>query len=284
MKAQRKPSRRLTAQPLENRRLMAGDVSVDWDYSPGRTSYDISIDGDGAANGVEVRELASGQIQIRGVNRGGSSTTINGRDRITLPSRVGNSRLDDIFADMGRGSDSLLVRDLTLDAFAGARMEIQTGNGHDIVDLQNVEIRNDLVIRDSTGDSGGDTIRLTGVEADDLFINTYGGDDTITIRSTDIYDLVEINTHGGSDTVDVSNLDAWRMNVNTGSGDDDLLMRSVQLETLNADLGSGTDFFRPIYVRASGIVSGGGNIDTFDLRWQGTGFNVWVTQFEGGLQ
>jgi|GEM_PF-4599200 len=72
MSALKTTSRRLQLESLENRELMAGNVSVSFSGS------ELRIVGDSAANHIEVRQSSPGVYKINGVFEGGSPTKVNG--------------------------------------------------------------------------------------------------------------------------------------------------------------------------------------------------------------
>ena len=89
-------TRRAKIQRLENRQMMAGDVSLDINTSGSR--LDIELTGDHAGNGVEIRQISNDLMRISGTFRDGAATTINGRSSVVIPMTWANgtrtARLD----------------------------------------------------------------------------------------------------------------------------------------------------------------------------------------------
>lgn len=227
-----KQTRNLTVQPLEQRQLMAGDVSVTVsEYG------NLRITGDGARNGVEVWQAAPGSNTwlVRGTSLGGSATRVNGHSLVAAFPGVTN----DLRIDLNGGSDKVVVR--------------------------NGIVKDDVVI---AGDGGSDKIYLSKmVIKDDLFITSDlvggRGSDTISLVDTVVRDRSFIKTRGGNDKVSITR-SQFRddLNLDTGSGRDKVVFNKCDVDELFADLGSGKD---KMYLYGSSFdrfdVDGGSNYD-----------------------
>src|SRR6188508_563541 len=97
--------RRCLFESLEDRRLLAGDVTA-------RISHgNVVIKGDNFANGIAITAGASaGQIVITGVNAGGSATRVNGTSNgaITLSGFTGKLTIK-----MKSGDDRVSITGIT---------------------------------------------------------------------------------------------------------------------------------------------------------------------------
>lgn len=117
MKAYR--TRRLTVEGLEQRQLMAGDVTVAVDI--GRI---LTLTGDGNDNGIVI--TTQGKLtQVVGLEHGGSMTTVNGDHRLTF------KNIRQVVVNFGSGDDALAVTNTTL---VGS-LTVQTGDGDDLVGI-----------------------------------------------------------------------------------------------------------------------------------------------------
>ena len=218
---------------LENRQLMAGDVSVAL-----TNGGDLVVRGDNAANEIVITSSPdSDAFWVEGID----GTTINGRSQRMLFDGV----TDDIRINLRNGDNKLL---LTHDGDNGVnpfhiadRLEIRTGNGNDAVIL-NLDQANGQV-RISSG-AGNDTVGiLESALRDRLAINTASGNDTVTVQESLVDGPAEVRTGSGDDFA-ISYDTIWkdRVRVNTQSGNDNIAMLMGEFEdqsTLNA--GSGVD-------------------------------------------
>src|SRR3954451_18315412 len=105
MKRNRSQSRRCAFESLENRTMLAGDVTARIDHG------NLIIKGDDFANGITiVAGTTAGQVVITGVNAGGSATNVNGmaNGAVTLSGFTGGLKIE-----MKDGDDSVSITNLT---------------------------------------------------------------------------------------------------------------------------------------------------------------------------
>lgn len=205
----RKPQRRrgaqrsrLSVESLEDRRLMAGDVSA---YVSGSTLY---INGDSEANHIEVRSLSGGGVQIENTELSDARrpvgyytraglvyfndyyTLINGAhsDTITAP-------FNNISVSMGLANDSVKIQDVDIPW----DLTVNLGSGADTVDMRDLTVGDDVRVNtQGVGTSGYDLVKIRN---SDIGVATTNGD--FVVRGTD--DLERVYVIGGEvgDDLDV---------------------------------------------------------------------------------
>jgi hypothetical protein len=195
---------RPTAEPLEGRRLLSGNVTVSFDAGT------VNVVGDNKANEIFVSgSLGGGTYTIAGL----SGTTVNGQSSLTLPVVGGNGSNFNI--SLGNGDDVVRLGSIAPDfvPFTAASLRVDTGNGDDTVLLADVTLRS-RGLRVSTG-NGDDTVR---VEFSDILggqmIDTGNGDDTVSFgeEANVVSGMSRIDAGRGFDTL------VGRANLHVGSG------------------------------------------------------------------
>src|SRR5262245_27198229 len=131
MQNQPRTARRLGLENLESRQLLAGDVTVS--VSGG----DLTITGDGAANGVLMFQLGDGQYRIAGVRQVGAATRIRlGNSTASYQTVTGVT--DDVVINLQGGNDRVTVTHnpgFSLYSTLPDDLTIYTGSGDDVVRL-----------------------------------------------------------------------------------------------------------------------------------------------------
>ncbi|WP_231131228.1 hypothetical protein [Crateriforma conspicua] len=243
--------RRLGVQPLESRKLMAGDVAVDVDISGSR--MDVELTGDGLSNGVEVRQIGD-YLHINGLNHGGAATTIEGQASYVLATKFYTGSqwvsLDDLRIELNGGDDHVLIRDVRMNAFTHSDLEIRTGRGNDRITMMDVTVLNDIDLDDDAWQDGNDYWWM---------------------RNIDVGGKLEADMGDGFDTFVASYLDADHLDVNSGRHNDYVSLFGIDVDELDVQLSSGNDRLR---IDASDAVfadlDGGADDDVLDVN--GTGF------------
>lgn len=218
-------------QPLEPRRLLAGDVQVFFE-----TGF-LSIAGDSQDNAVRL-DVDGDLLRIRGLE----GTTLNGgTDSITLP-----AALSTVAVDLAGGRDQLLIDGLS---FGTARANIDAGDGRDSVLIRNTRLGEIfhsgglgidwLGIHDSdigalNGSGGGDRdtldIRRSSVRGD-LLWNDRSGPGGAFIQGTQIGGDLELASVDETQSFNVwaelrDNTIEGAAGLSSGGGDDRLIMRN----------------------------------------------------------
>ena len=247
-------TRSLKVETLENRELMAGNVSVSF------SNGDLYITGDANANHVQVRQTSPGNYNISGVMLGGAATKINNGGYVNAIGVTGNVRISlgggsdqldfgtgdarlinvpkSLYIDMGAGNDWTYVRDVK----TAGEMVVNTGAGQDRTHLVNVDVGTNLFVLDPASVASTDS-------------------DLTTVISSRARGQMQFVSRGGNDSVEI---------------------QSCVADSVFADLGAGNDFFKMLNTKPTrGInVNGGSGSDTFFVpdvngtRYNGSGFET----------
>ncbi|MAT71100.1 MAG: hypothetical protein CMJ58_16420 [Planctomycetaceae bacterium] len=232
--------RRLTAEGLEERRMMAGDVGVEMFGGV------LMIDGDDLGNAVQVAKLNNGNLEIRGLSADGGLTRINGGfGAFTVP--AANVRGMDI--NLGDGDD-----DLYLNTSAGT-----TGN--------RIYLADDLNVRMQGGD---DFVKIQNMDI--------GGETDVRMDRDPSSSLAPIGFDftGGDDRVEVYNSGLGDADFDMGDGDNEVKFGSFytpygyatwsSTDSLELTSGDGVDDFdlQNVFASDNLFFSMGGGNDTFD--------------------
>lgn len=239
--------RRLQVESLENRELMAGNVSVSM------SNGNLFITGDANPNHVQVRQTSPGVYSISGVMLGGTATKINGYSGVTARGITGNvsvalgggsDQLDfgtgdgrqinvpgTLTIDMGTGNDWTYVRDVK----TGGNLTTYTGTGQDRTHIVNADVGNNLFVLDPNAVNSGDS-------------------DLTTVLTSRARGQLQFISRGGNDSVEI---------------------QSCAADSVYADLGAGNDFFKMLYTkpRAHSVYGGSGTDTFFVPDYLGTRFN-----------
>lgn len=282
-------TRKLGLEECESRQMLAGNVSV------AVSGGDLTITGDGAANGVQIAQARNaagaailGSYVISGFTQGGASTTINGQAGAVIVNGVN----DDVQISLQGGSDQLrTASNVGRHLFADDVM-INMGEGNNTVRLENISVRDDVTV---TSGSGADTVLLRGIVGNnagnpdsDLEIRTGGGADTVSLFNFFVRDTVSIDagfgesadtvnlitgnvgqdvsifTRGGSDSVAVQGVGVNDdLLIDTAGGRDSLLITDTQVDELFAFMGSDDDrvTMSNTFGRRATLNGGGGTAD-----------------------
>lgn len=171
--------RTLKCESLENRQLMAGNVSVNL------VANEVRVLGDSAANQVSVVQLPSGTYRIQG--QGG--TTINGRAFFDAKLRDFDLRIN-----LGAGNDSLVVgNNIANPAMVVEDLEIDMGAGNDNVVVGNVRTTDNqfAVIRLGDGNDAAHIQKSTIKTG--LRVEAGGGNDHLEVWKSTINGKLEAN-------------------------------------------------------------------------------------------
>lgn len=189
MARQRRKFRSCSFESLEDRRLLAGDVSASI------VQGDLVIEGDSQDNGISITAGATpGTVVVTGINVGGSATNLNGtaNGSVTL-----SGFTDDLKIKMKGGNDAVTITGLTVPDDA----DIDGGDGNDTFTLSNVTINDSL---DMDLDKDDDTATLTNVTvSDEAEIEGSRGADNVTITNS-IFDELEVEIGRDNDNLNIS--------------------------------------------------------------------------------
>ena len=235
----RKPAH-LSYESLEERKLLAGDVSVVEDGN-------LYIRGDELSNQIAIIADESGQVTISGLN----NTTINGS---TESFRVSNSV--DLNGARGRNA-----------SFEGG-LRILTYGGNDRIDIQGIELGDSSLINTGEGDDFVRFIRSTSHH--DFVANSGSGDDTLNFVQTRVRGAFGVSTDNGEDSIRLHNSRTWGdTTFQAGAGDDSLTINRVRfsgdLQRVMAQAGDDQIEIRNNDVNESGlaVLAGHGRDEVF---------------------
>ena len=140
--------RSISYQTLENRLLLAGDVTVVEDGH-------LFIRGDGADNQFEV-VADNGQLEVRGL----AGTTINGLESYVVTgaevTESGVTFAGGLRAHLGPGNDDFAVRDAVFES----QSLVYGGTGDDNVDVTDSTFHGQFTIQTYDGDDSVSTLSL----------------------------------------------------------------------------------------------------------------------------
>lgn len=263
-------SRKLWVESLENRTLLAGNVSVFVDGDV------LKIIGDGQGNGVSVQQLDNNKFFVTGFAASGGDTTVNGQ----LTGRI-VSGVNHIDADLNAGwdifimSNSAFRRDQLAQQLSGgtagpiqASPEAPNANTTDPVTTRvtgNVSVKlddgNDGVgigarigrldangniingVLSINGGNGRDQVNVDRSTAfDDMLFDMGSGNDTVQANTVRVGDFIFASMGDGSDRFVSDNAHGWHSQILGGNQDDVVDIRNYRMEQeVFVDTGSGND-------------------------------------------
>jgi hypothetical protein len=282
----RQRSKKLHVESLENRCLLAGNVSVSVSGS------DLNITGDNLANTITVESIGSDQVQVRGFG-----TSVNGSpDAIKTFNVSGSINLhmnggadvvrvtnlviqDNLNVDLGPGSNELLLGqsaagdNLRFGGTASGPLYVQdnesvVGNIHnDRVFQSNLHVQGVGTV--SLGD-GDDTVQLdrpsgstANVEYGGLFqLFTGAGADSVSINGLVVDDNMVVTDGSGAANVSITNMDVHgNLTLTTANLADSISIQNTNVQntlTINSQGGYDNLSVSAIADRLA-IYSGAGN-------------------------
>ncbi len=205
-------NRTLKCESLENRELMAGNVTVSV------VANEVRVAGDNNANQIEVWQLDNGAYRIFGH----SGTKVNGQ---TFVDRFSPDK--DLRISLGSGADSLwLGNHFTRAAMVCEDLEIDMGTGKDYALVSNVK----------TTDNQFASIRMGGSENDA---------DVLNVEKSTIKTGLKVEMGGGADKLDIrTSKITGKLDVNLGAGDDSINLVDAVFSSSSINGGSGTDTYK----------------------------------------
>lgn len=233
----------LSTEPLERRRMLAGNVTV-----TESASGDVLVLGDSADNQI-LFSISDGAVMASGIN-----TTINGQNgpvqlsdnqmingNLTIRTRGGNDVviLDQILIsgtsriETGVGDDVFVS---TNSVFEG-EAEIRTGGGADQLTFDHGSSSAGVFLKTASGD---DLVSIDGVQwLGGMSINIGAGNDYLLVNESNVETFTEIQGGGGNDYVELSGFSSQGeqnqgIQVSLSSGDDEF--RLNEFSYLDGDL------------------------------------------------
>jgi hypothetical protein len=263
-------SRKLWVESLENRALLAGNVSVSVDGDV------LHIDGDGNGNGVSVQQIDTNKYFVTGFALNGSNTTINGQSTGRVVSGIRHFDVDlNAGSDIFIMSNSAFRRDQLAQQLSGGTagpiqaspqasntntthpvttrvvgdVTIDLDDGNDGVGLGARIGHNDsngnivdgvLAIN---GGNGRDQVNVDRSTAfDDMLFNMGSGNDTVHADVVRVGDFIFASMGDGIDRFTSNNAHGWHSQILGGNHNDVVDIRNYRMEQeVFVDTGSGND-------------------------------------------
>ncbi len=247
--------RRMRLETLEEKRLLAGDVTV------GVVDGNLLVRGDAESNGVFITAGdAPGAFVVTGLPVGDGPTSINGS---FLRVEVGGV-FRSVLVGMGAGDDLVNVRDA---AFRGD-VAVDAGMGNDDVNVGgprtsvtegNTFIRGSLSV--DLGE-GRDRLRVGGTAiGGGMEVAGGRGDDYVAVTRSLIRGVTSITTGVGDDYVLIDGSRAARARIATGAGNDQVALVDSAFSGIGVDAGADNDVvvLAGVHARAAWFAGGPGD-------------------------
>lgn len=291
--------RRLFAERLEDRALLAGDIAA------AVVDGSLVITGDAQANGLSISQLDASTYALSAFELNGSATTLNGSTDVQVFTGV----TADIDANLGGGDDLLVVgNDLAASATLATQLSGQTitiAASAQIpapgIDPVQTAIAGDLNVEMGTGDDnlavsvdvggsadlrtsiGHDAVVVASADvAEDLIINTNSGDDSVEVTAN-VGDLLFVNTDVGVDSIEISGSAAAKAFIDAGLDADDVTVidSSTELDTTIFTRTGDDTIDIDGYAAANLIVNGGQGNNSIEIDDVIADANLVVTTYLG---
>jgi hypothetical protein len=230
--------RPLLVEPLECRRMLAGDVEVR------RSGDNLKIRGDSECNGLLVVQLSEGRYAVVGFEHDGAPTTINGKTSPVIVSGIdGNFDIDLRSGDdlLGIGNNIQRIAGLADDLGFGGIIDPQSDFGLPPLPATQLKVPRSLHLKTKDGEDGVMIIGRIGRSAhihtdnhsdgvalansrigEDLFIHTEKGEDGVLLDNVSVDDYLHIDTGRDGDTLLVAGSNARHAFLTMSSGSDSL--------------------------------------------------------------
>jgi hypothetical protein len=245
--------RRLSAETLESRSLLAGDVTAVVDGGV------LRITGDAASNGVRIRRDGDDLVVV-GTLVAGAATTINGSASFTAGG-VSNG----LVVRLEGGNDVLRLANDNGPLAIDGTITVATGNGNDRV---TGTLTNDNTAGFYLG-PGADKFGLNRSTLGNLVVNTDplaaedGRSDELLLTNVRTTGLAILRTGGGNDRVEIRGASSvpQTLTVATGDGSDRILIEGttdtqVQVgHALTIESGRGNDEVRLRNLNVNGVLT-----------------------------
>jgi len=240
---------RLTLEPLENRQLLAGNISIE------TSDGNLVILGDALSNRISIRQTGLEQFTVTG-NDGEQFRTPGGLYQKT-PVKVANVR-GGLLVSLASGNDSVQIQGLGSSRSLGAFVTVLTGPGKDevaISQLQTGGLQYPPQIKVPTELNRqraaiGNSAYWNATTPGSITIDTGAGDrasdgDTVSLQSINVEGPTMINTGFGADQVKLNGMTGRQAVINTSAGSDQVELAqqaSVSFDTLNITMGDDNDY------------------------------------------
>jgi hypothetical protein len=158
-----KPTRRLGFQQLENRTLMAGNVTAAVQH------HSLIITGDKLDNDIRVAQVAAGEYTVSGI-----TTTVNG----STSAQTFSGMTGDVKINMNAGNDQVTIGSFAHGVSLPGNLKINLGSGSDTVFLTKTTTAGGVSI---TGSSGSKSLTFQTLDVGSPSFNSGKNDCTIDL-------------------------------------------------------------------------------------------------------
>lgn len=246
---------RMALETLEDKRLLAGDVTV------AVVEGNLLVRGDAESNGVMITAGdAPGAFVVAGLPAGDGPTSINGDFLRVEVAGVSRS----VLVGMGEGDDLTNLRS----AAVRGNVAVDAGMGNDVVNVggprTSVAEANTLIRGRLSVDlgEGHDGLRVGGT-AIGLGMEVAGerGDDNVAVVRSLIRGFTSIATGVGDDDVVIQGSYLARVRLGTGAGADQVALLDSAFAGIGVDVGDGDDVvaLAGVHARAAWFAGGPGD-------------------------
>lgn len=199
MKRNNRNNRTVRFESLEDRKLMAGNITASV------VNEELVLTGDGLGNAVEVHQTALNLYKVKGVD----GKTINGKSDKSFSFKAG------IVVDLKGGDDKFEIGGVLFADDVDGRLKIDMGAGKDTVNIGRAAVDGETTINTGTED---DKVSVFGASLNKLTVNTGSGSDLYDTFASNSA-LTTINMEAGNDKFFGSS--NWaNLKLDTGIGDD----------------------------------------------------------------
>ncbi|MEC9091242.1 MAG: hypothetical protein VX438_00955 [Planctomycetota bacterium] len=241
MSAITKSARRLSIETLENKELLAGNVTA------AVSGNSLDIFGDALDNEIRVEEVSSSNFLVTGVN----NTTVNGSPQLLFSLPFPDPELH---VDLKHGNDVLRIKNIS----ALAKITADTGDGLDKIQLDSVQLKPANSLIDIRTGNQGDVLSSKNSSAEIFFAQMGNGNDKTFLKET-YADTLEVQSLAGDDRISIGFFNPRDLIVRSGAGDDMVRLYAIQGGHSDVLTGDGDD-----KVNAHGFVGGNLSVKTED--------------------
>lgn len=223
-----KPSRRLGVESLENRDLMAGNVTASI------IQGSLQITGDSNSNVITVVQSGPGKFTVTG-----TGTTVNGS---TTAKTFTVSK--DINIDTNAGNDRVTMGTTTANMRLPQNTRVRMGSGADLLLVQRVIGKDSNIVMGGNTENDIDKVTAKSCTfSGNVVIGLGNGNDEVNIINSSALTGLRVDGAGGNDKTNVSNGTVGNLTLNCGAGDDTGFFAGHLKATglIFADGGPGTD-------------------------------------------
>ena len=238
----RNQTRKLAFEQVENREMMAGNVSA------AIYGNELVIQGDNNSNQIDVTEIGNNFVQIKAVD----GTTVNGAAVAYFYNPT-----DNINAYMYGGNDRIIFESTGTRTTAFNNVYVDMGSGMDYLGFWGTAVNgNAKLITGQDWENDSDTIEIGRHPFNSNFsmanfwsnldIKTGGGDDSVAFRqNTNVYGNLSLQTGDGKDQVILERVLAYKdFFADLGAGDDQMNAGGLTARgKVWIDAGTGYDFY-----------------------------------------